>query len=215
MDTATAKIILDKLTQEYGEPECALFYQTPFQLLVAVILSAQCTDARVNKVTEKLFEDYNTPEQFAGMAEEKLSGYIFSCGLYRSKARNIISASKSIVNDYNGQVPSTRQELIKLAGVGQKTANVVYAFAFGKQAIAVDTHVFRVSNRIGLAHQKTPEKTERELTSVIPKDRYTSSHVLLITHGRNICKSRRPLCAECCISAHCDYYNNTFNKLID
>lgn len=206
MDMTTVELILDKMTGEYGEPECALFYKTPFELLVAVILSAQCTDARVNKVTERLFEDYNTPEQLAGMTVEKLSGYIFSCGLYRSKAQNIISASKSIIKDYNGNVPSTRQELIKLAGVGQKTANVVCAFAFGEQAIAVDTHVFRVSNRIGLAHQKTPEKTERELNSVIPKDRYTSSHILLITHGRNVCKSRRPLCAECCISAYCDYF---------
>lgn len=207
MDTITAVLILDILTKAYGEPTCALNFSTPFQLLVAVILSAQCTDVRVNMVTEKLFAAYHTPQQFADMTVDELSGYIYACGLYRSKARNIISASKSIMDNFNGQVPSTKEELLTLAGVGSKTANVVYAFAFGGQAIAVDTHVYRVANRIGLAAEKTPEKTERALNALIPTDRYTSSHVLLITHGRNVCKSRKPLCQSCCINSYCNFYN--------
>jgi endonuclease-3 len=170
-----------------------------------VILSAQCTDERVNIVTEKLFEKYSTPEQMITLTQQELEKYIFSCGFYRMKAEHILSASRDILEKYNGEVPSTIEELMGLAGVGKKTANVVYSVAFGGQAIAVDTHVFRVSNRLGLAKGKTPEQVEAGLMKVVPKSDWSKAHHQLIYHGRQVCHSQKPNCSACAMAHICDY----------
>lgn len=203
MDQQQVKSILDQLELDYPEVKPALHFGTPFELLVAVILSAQCTDKRVNEVTKELFQVANTPEQFAVMDQEELEKRIYTCGFYHNKAKHIIEASRSIVEEFGGKVPDTLEDLQRLAGVGRKTANVVYAVAFHGDAIAVDTHVFRVSNRIGLATAKDVLHTELQLMENIPKERWSVSHHLLIYHGRNVCKSQRPNCAGCHISQWC------------
>lgn len=207
MNKNTQKIILT-LAQLYPDAQPALKFRTPYELLVAVILSAQCTDERVNKVTEVLFEKHNTPATMLELTQEELEKYIFSCGFYRNKAAHILSASKDILDRFGGNVPSSREELMTLAGVGQKTANVVYAVAFGGDAIAVDTHVFRVSNRLGLAKGKTPEKVEEGLTAAIDKSEWSKAHHYLIWHGRRVCHSRRPDCAACALKEFCEFYKN-------
>lgn len=199
--------ILDRLLVLHPEPVCELNFRTPFELLVAVILSAQCTDKRVNEVTEVLFRKYNTPEQFASIDREELEKAIFSCGFYKNKAANIIKASTDILVRFGGKVPSTVEELVTLAGVGRKTANVVYAVAFGGQAIAVDTHVLRVSNRIGFVRSDKPEVVEKALTRIIPRERWSQAHHLLIHHGRYTCKARNPECDKCNICEFCDHYS--------
>lgn len=198
--------ILDILEETYPDAQCELNYKTPFELLIATILSAQCTDIRVNKVTSELFINYNTPSDFANLNIEELGDMIRSCGLYKSKSEKIISTSKDIIKKYNGEVPNTLDELTKLAGVGRKTANVVLSNAFGEDAIAVDTHVFRVTNRIGIVNTTNPEKTEFELMKAIPKNRWSRAHHLFIFHGRRICKARNPECSICPINNYCDYY---------
>lgn len=198
--------ILDILEETYPDAKCELNYTTPFELLIATILSAQCTDVRVNKVTEEMFKKYNTPEAFAKLSIEEISEEIKSCGLYKSKAQKIKETSSKICEFYNGQVPDSLDELIKLPGVGRKTANVVLSNAFGQDALAVDTHVFRVANRIGIVNTTTPEKTEFPLMKVIPKKRWSHSHHLLIFHGRRICKARKPECEICPIQKYCKYY---------
>ncbi len=198
--------ILTELDRLYPDARPALVYRTPYELLVAVILSAQCTDERVNKVTKVLFEGYNTPAAMVTLSQEQLEGYIFSCGFYRNKAAHILSASRDILEKFGGEVPSTLEELRTLAGVGRKTANVVYAVAFGGNAIAVDTHVFRVSNRLGIAEGKTPEAVEEGLMKVIPEAMWSKAHHLLIWHGRRVCHSQRPACSECTLKGLCKYY---------
>lgn len=198
--------ILDKLEETYPDAGCELEYETPFELLIATILSAQCTDVRVNIVTRSLFKKYNKPEDFAKLSEEEIMEEIKSCGLYKSKSKKIKGTSKMICENYHGRVPSTLEELIKLPGVGRKTADVVLSNAFNQDAIAVDTHVFRVSNRIGIVNTKTPEKTEFALMEAIPKNRWSHSHHLLIFHGRRICKARKPECEICPIKEDCDFY---------
>ena len=198
--------ILKRLQEMYQDAKPALQYKTPFQLLVAVILSAQCTDKRVNEVTKELFKKYDTPEAIAGMSQEELISYIFSCGFYNNKSKNLLAASREIVEKYGGQVPADFEALKKLPGVGQKTANVVWSVAFGGDAIAVDTHVFRVSNRLGLAHAKDVFATEEDLKRNIPKELWSRAHHWLIYHGRQVCASQRPKCAECKLSDLCDYY---------
>ena len=188
--------ILDKLEEIYPDAQCELNYETPFELLIATILSAQCTDVRVNKVTEVLFKKYNTPEQFAALTEEEIGEEIRSCGLYKSKSKKIKESSRMIC------------ELTTLPGVGRKTADVVLSNAFNHDAIAVDTHVFRVTNRIGIVNEKNVEKTEFALMDVIPKNRWSHSHHLFIFHGRRMCKARKPECDTCPIKDDCDYYNN-------
>lgn len=183
-----------------------LKFDSPFELLVATILSAQATDISVNKVTDKMFKKANTPEDFAKMDIKDLEDYIRSIGLYRNKAKNIKATSKILIEDYNSEVPKDKKELQKLPGVGRKTANVVVSNAFGIPAIAVDTHVFRVSNRIGLADAKNVNKTEDQLEENIEKDRWRKTHHQLITHGRELCKARNPLCEECDIRDLCLYY---------
>lgn len=163
----TSDEILTQLEALYPDAVPALKFRSPYELLVAVILSAQCTDERVNQVTEKLFQEHNTPQKMLLLSQEELEKYIYSCGFYHNKAAHILSASRDILEKFGGEVPSTLEELRTLAGVGRKTANVVYAVAFGGDAIAVDTHVFRVSNRLGLAEGSTPEKVEEGLLSLI------------------------------------------------
>ena len=199
--------ILTELERLYPDAQPALHFKSPYELLVAVILSAQCTDERVNKVTAELFKEYNTPEKMLTLTNEELEKRVFSCGFYRNKAAHILSASRDIIEKFGGQVPADHAALKTLAGVGQKTANVVYAVAFGGDAIAVDTHVFRVSNRLGLAHATTPEKTELQLNAAIPKDMWSRAHHWLIFHGRRVCHSQRPDCANCTLKTWCEYYN--------
>ena len=207
MDRQTVNLVLDELAALYPEAAPALKYKTPYELLVAVILSAQCTDERVNKVTAELFKKHNTPRTMLELTREELEKYIFSCGFYRNKAAHILSASRDIMERYGGEVPKEHAELKTLAGVGQKTANVVYSVAFGGDAIAVDTHVFRVSNRLGLAHGSTPEKVEKDLNEAIPKELWSKAHHYLIYHGRRVCHSQKPDCQSCTLKAWCEYYN--------
>ncbi len=194
------------MSRIYADARPALHYNTAYELLVAVILSAQCTDERVNKVTAELFKEHNTPETMLKLSQEELEKYIFSCGLYKSKAAHILSASRDIVDKFSGQVPSDFAQLKSLAGVGQKTANVVSSVWFEKDAIAVDTHVFRVSNRLGLAKASTPAKTEEQLKVSIPQADWSKAHHWLIWHGRKICHSQKPDCGNCPLSGCCDYY---------
>jgi endonuclease-3 len=205
MNKQTRKIILDELERLYPDARPALHYNSPYELLVAVILSAQCTDERVNKVTAELFKEHNTPQSMLTLSQEELEKYIFSCGLYRSKAAHILSASRDIVEKFSGEVPTTHKELKTLAGVGQKTANVVYAVAFGGDAIAVDTHVFRVSNRLGLAKGDTPLKVEEGLKKAIPQSNWSKAHHWLIYHGRRVCHSQSPDCPNCTLHPYCEF----------
>ena len=198
--------ILRELERLYFGAKPALLFKTPYELLVAVILSAQCTDERVNKVTEVLFRTHNTPEKMLMLSQEELEKYIFSCGFYRNKAAHILSASQDIVQKFGGQVPDNLEEMQSLAGVGRKTANVVYAVAFGGDAIAVDTHVFRVANRTQLAVGNTPEKVETGLMQVIPKEKWSQAHHWLIFHGRQVCHSQRPACESCTLKVWCEEY---------
>ena len=204
-----AKAVLAELERLYPNARPALEYQSEYELLVAVVLSAQCTDERVNKVTRELFKNHNTPEGMLRLSQEELEGYIFSCGLYRSKAQHILSASRDIMERFSGQVPSNINDLRSLAGVGQKTANVVYSVAFGGDAIAVDTHVFRVSNRLGLACADTPFKTEEQLKQVIPQEDWSRAHHWLIFHGRQVCHARKPDCPNCTLSSECKFFQKT------
>lgn len=195
--------ILQQLRECYPDAKPQLQYSSAFELLVAVILSAQCTDVRVNKVTKALFAEYNTPQSISAMPLELLESYIKPCGLYKNKAKNIQEASRAILTKFNGQVPSTREELMSLPGVGRKTANVVLSVWFGVPALAVDTHVFRVSNRTQLAPGKTPEEVEEGLMKVIPKKDWASAHHWLIFHGRRVCHARSPECGICTLREYC------------
>lgn len=206
MKKADITKILGILEETYPDAECALNFNSPYELMVATILSAQCTDVRVNKVTEELYKEYNTPEKMIELTEEQLGEKIKSCGFYNNKSKNILGATKLLIEKYNGIVPSTMEQLTSLPGVGRKTANVVLSNAFGVPAIAVDTHVFRVSNRIGLASSKNVEDTEIQLMKNIPQKQWSKSHHLLIFHGRNICIARKPKCDICPINGYCDYY---------
>lgn len=204
--------IYEKLKQLYPKPIIELKFSSNFELLVAVILSAQCTDKRVNMVTSQLFLEYNTPFDFAYLEQSILEEKIHSCGFFRNKAKNIISASRDIVNRFDGKVPSTFDEIMSLAGVGKKTASVVLSVAFGIPAIAVDTHVFRLSKRLGLCDEKTPDKTQDALEKLVPRDYWIDFHYALVLHGRYICKSQNPLCGECGLSEICPYLKKGKNK---
>ncbi len=206
MDKQAREQALKILSEVYAGARPALHYNTAYELLVAVILSAQCTDERVNKVTAELFKEHATPEAMLTLSQEELEKYIFSCGLYRSKAAHILSASRDIVEKFGGKVPESFADLKSLAGVGQKTANVVSSVWFDKDAIAVDTHVFRVSNRLGLANANTPLKTEEQLKAAIPQEHWSEAHHWLIWHGRRVCHSQKPDCAHCPLSACCDHF---------
>ncbi len=200
---AKAQAILARLRQEYPGARCGLEFTTPFELLVATILSAQCTDERVNVVTEKLFAKARTPEAILALGEEALQAEIRECGLFRNKAKNIIGTCQMILAEHGGDVPTDFADLVRLPGVGRKTANVVLSNAFDKPAFPVDTHVFRVSNRIGLAPGKHPEEVEAGWVILLDESDWYDAHHLLIWHGRNVCKARQPLCSECVIGDLC------------
>lgn len=206
------KEILNILEETYKDSSTALIYNSPFELLIAVILSAQCTDERVNKITANLFPEYSSPAKILSLGQNGLEDYIKGCGLYRNKAKNIIATCKILCRDYSGEVPASFNELIKLPGVGRKTANVLLSQLFDIPAIAVDTHVFRVANRLGLAIGKTPEIVEEGLMKAIPKIKWSAAHHWLIWHGRKVCKARNPECASCPVSQLCKSCASDFIK---
>ncbi len=191
------------LADTYKDVKSALNFNNPFELLIAVILSAQCTDKRVNVTTARLFAKANTPEAILGLGVEQLENEIRDCGLFRNKAKNIIATCQMLCSQYHGEVPADFDELLKLPGVGRKTANVVSSIAFNRPAIAVDTHVFRVSNRLRLAEGTTPTEVEKGLQKAIPMDKWSDAHHWLIWHGRKICRARNPLCHECPLKDLC------------
>ena len=197
--------ILDILEQTYPEAECALNHDNIYQLIVAVVLSAQTTDKAVNLVTPALFEKYPTPYHLAEASPDDVAEYIKRIGLYKTKSKNIVGLAKNLVEKFDGQVPDNYDALVSLPGVGRKTANVVLSVGFGHQRIAVDTHVFRVANRIGLTNEKDVLKTELSLMERIPKQRWSRTHHSLIFHGRQCCDARKPKCDNCPIEEYCDY----------
>ncbi len=192
-----AKEIIEKLNALFPDPKCELDYKNNYELLVAVILSAQCTDKRVNIVSKELFKEYNTPQKMLTLSQEELEEKIHSCGFYHNKAKNILSMSKSLIDNFNGEVPNDLTQLQSLAGVGRKTANVVYSEAFKGDAIAVDTHVLRVSNRLGFVKTDKPYDCERGLMEKFDKKDWGKLHIQLVHFGRYICKSQKPLCQDC------------------
>ena len=196
--------ILELLDQEYGtEYRCFLNYETPWQLLIAVMLSAQCTDARVNLVTADLFQKYDTLEKFADADLKELEQDIHSTGFYHTKAKNIISCTRDLLEKYGGKVPETMEELTGLAGVGRKTANVIRGNIYGEASIVVDTHVKRISGKLGLTKEEDPEKIEYELMKVLPKDHWILWNIHIITLGRTICAARNPACEACFLREEC------------
>jgi len=201
--------IFTRFRQANPTPTTELKYHNHFELLVAVILSAQATDISVNKATEKLFRVANTPLKILKLGETKLRDYVKTIGLYKGKAANIIKTCNILVEKHNSHVPHTREELEELPGVGRKTANVILNTCFGEPVIAVDTHIFRVAQRIGLAKGTTPLEIEKQLVKVIPKKFIHDAHHLLILHGRYICTARKPKCPECLINDLCEYPNKT------
>ncbi len=198
-----------KLAASNPNPRTELEYTNPFTLLVAVVLSAQATDVGVNKATKRLFQVADTPEQTLALGEEGLKEYVKSIGLFNTKSKNIIKTCQQLIEHHNGQVPETREELEALPGVGRKTANVILNVAFGHPTMAVDTHIFRVSNRTGLSHGKTPLAVEKDLLHIIPKNRIHDAHHWLILHGRYVCKARKPECARCIVYDECEYQHKT------
>ena len=200
-------VILRLLERTYKNTTTALNYKTPFQLLISTMLAAQSTDVRVNIVTKELFAQYPDAKRMSKLAVTEIEQWIKTVGLYKSKAKNIAATCKILAENYDDDIPSTREDLVKLPGVGRKTANVVLSIAKDVPAIAVDTHVFRVSNRIGLANAKDVLKTEQELMKNIPIEKWSDAHHWLIWHGRKICKARNPLCRDCVIIEYCAYKN--------
>lgn len=203
--------VIEILKNTYPNAKSGLKFTNPFELLIATILSAQCTDKRVNIITDRLFKKYKTPEDFLKLTPEELQEEIRECGLYRNKSKSILETCKILKEKYDSKVPETLEELMTLPGVGRKTANVVLSNAFSKQAIAVDTHVFRVSNRIGLADSKDVFTTEKQLMELIPENLWSLSHHLLIHHGRNLCTARKPKCNECPVNHLCLYFKGRKN----
>lgn len=203
MGEVAVRKILDILAQTYPDARCELNHETPFQLLIATILSAQCTDQRVNEVTADLFAKYPHPEDYLSLTQEQMEEEIKGLGLYRNKSKNILRTCRILVEQYGGEVPADREKLEALPGVGRKTANVVLSNAFGIPAIAVDTHVFRVANRLGLANSNNVLETERQLMERIPKSEWSIAHHRLIWHGRRICHARSPQCTECPLLTYC------------
>ena len=198
--------ILTILEKEYPNAHIALKYNTPFELLVATVLSAQCTDERVNKVTEKLFKKYITIDDYLKVPQEELERDIYSTGFFKSKASKIRESARILVEQYNSEIPDTMEELTKLPGVGRKTANVLLANLFNTPGIVVDTHVIRLSNRLGFVDTDNPEKIEFALYDIVPKDKWIALTYYLIEHGRKICSARSPKCEKCPISPYCKYY---------
>jgi endonuclease III len=209
MNAAQRSAIFERLRDANPKPETELRYDSPFELLVAVVLSAQATDKSVNLATPRLFSRADTPKKMLALGEEGLAGHIKSIGLYKSKAKNLIAASRMILEKHGGEVPDSREALEALPGVGRKTANVVLNIAFGQPTIAVDTHIFRVANRTGLAPGRTPLAVEMKLLKIVPSEFLHDAHHWLILHGRYICQARKPKCTECPISDLCQYKQKT------
>ncbi len=197
--------LFKRLKKQNPTPKTELEYTNPYTLLVAVILSAQSTDTGVNKATKALFEKISTPKEMLELGEDGLKNYIKTIGLYNNKAKAILAMSKMLIDEYGGQVPSEMKDLVKLSGVGRKTANVVLNVAFGKKTMPVDTHIFRVSNRTGLAKGKNPDEIEKKLMQIIPDKYMKYAHHWLILHGRYVCKAKKPDCKNCIIDDLCEY----------
>lgn len=204
MKKEETEIIIKKLKEAYPDAKCSLNFETPFQMLFAVVLSAQCTDERVNKVTPEIFKRYPEAKDIANLSEAELETLIKSCGFYKTKSKNLKRTAEILVKDYNGKVPQSMEELIKLPGVGRKCANVIMLEAFNNpQGIAVDTHCKRVSNRVGFSNKSQPEKIEEELLKIIPKKYYKDVNHLFIWHGRKVCTAQNPKCDKCPIKECC------------
>jgi len=207
---------IEKLFERFAEanksPAIELEYTSAYTLLVAVVLSAQATDKMVNKITPELFKVAKTPQQMINLGEESLKQYIKSINYFNNKAKNIIATSKVLLEKYGGEVPNSFEELVELPGIGRKSANVILNTAFNHPTIAVDTHVFRVSNRIGLCNTKTPHETEFALMKIVPERFRNEAHHWLVLHGRYICKARKPLCDDCKVSDLCNYYKSKTKK---
>ncbi|NBG89172.1 endonuclease III [Isachenkonia alkalipeptolytica] len=212
MNKEEIKTVLEILKKNYPDAKSELSFKNPFELLIATIMAAQSTDRQVNIITKKLFELYPSPEDMVKLSEEELGKLIKSSGFYRNKSKNILKACEILLKEHQGEVPKTREELVKLPGVGRKTANVVISNVFGQDAIAVDTHVFRVTNRIGIVKAKTVEATEEELMKKIPKDLWSEAHHWFILHGRRVCKARKPLCEICELRQYCIYNRKLRNE---
>lgn len=206
--TDKIKFIYDTLKEKFPSPSCELKFKNNYELLISVILSAQCTDKRVNLVTPKLFKAYPTVFDITKAKQKDLEEIIRPCGFFHNKAKNIIGACKDISEKFNGEIPNDYESLLSLSGVGRKTANVVLSVGFGKDAIAVDTHVYRVSKRLCLAKENTPEKVEKELQKVLPQNIWSEMHFLMVLFGRYWCKSQKPLCDDCKFKEICVYYKN-------
>ena len=196
------------LKETYPDATCSLDFKTPFQIVVAVMLSAQCTDERVNKTTPELFERCKTIQDFADIDIKELEDIIHPCGFYKNKAKNIKLCAKQVIDNFNGFVPQNMEDLLTLAGVGRKSANVILLEAFGiANGIAVDTHAKRVSNRVGLSHEKDPEKIEQDLLKIFPKKYLKDINHLFVWHGRKTCDSRKPNCEQCTVKEYCEYFS--------
>lgn len=203
MQKKNLKAILTLLDENYPQTKCYLNYETDWQLLIATILSAQCTDYRVNIVTQNLFQKYKTLEDFACVSQENLEQDVKSTGFYKNKTRNIILSANKLINDYNSVMPSDIEELIKLPGVGRKTANVIRSHIFNIPSIVVDTHVKRISKKLGFTDNDDPEKIEYDLMKIIPKNHWSRINIQLIAHGRKICRARKPDCTNCFLNKYC------------
>ncbi|WP_242920828.1 endonuclease III [Pontibacter liquoris] len=215
--TERYKLLIDYFTQNFPEPETELAYTTPYELILAVVLSAQCTDKRVNMVTPALFEAFPTPEHLAAATSDEVLPYIKSISYPNNKAKHLAGLGKMLVEQFNSEVPSTVEELVKLPGVGRKTANVIVSVIWNQPAMAVDTHVFRVSKRLGLVAKtaKTPLDVERELVAHLPEDLIAKAHHWLILHGRYICVARRPKCEICPLTHFCAFFQKNFPNIPD
>ena len=201
--------IINILKNTYPDAKCSLDFTSPFEMMISVMLSAQCTDERVNKTTPNLFDKYNTPEKMVTIKLEELEKIIHPCGFYKNKSKNIIAASKMLIEKYNGVVPADPDELVKIPGVGRKSANVIMLEAFNNPCgIAVDTHAKRISNRIGFSNESEPTKIEQDLLKIFDKEYWYDVNHLLVWHGRGYCDSRKPNCDECTLKKYCDFYNN-------
>lgn len=205
--------IVEILKQTYPDAKCSLDFTTPFEIMIAVMLSAQCTDARVNLTTPELFKKYNTPEKMAKIDIKELEDIIHPCGFYKNKSKNIIAASKMLVEKYDGKVPNDIDELVKIPGVGRKSANVIMLEAFKSPCgIAVDTHAKRISNRLGLSNESDPLKIEQDLIKIYPKKYYYDINHLFVEHGRNCCKARKPDCESCSVRNFCDNFKKSLDN---
>lgn len=211
------KLLIEYFTQHFPEPETELAYRNPYELILAVVLSAQCTDKRVNMVTPALFEAYPTPEHLATATPEEVLPYIKSISYPNNKAKHLAGLGRMLVEQFNSEVPSTVEELVKLPGVGRKTANVIVSVIWNQPAMAVDTHVFRVSKRLGLVTKasKTPVEVEKQLVANLPRDLVSKAHHWLILHGRYICVARRPKCEECPLTHFCAFFQKNFPNIPD